>query len=197
MAALYERRTGPRKVALEPALAPATPGIRCCPRLQAVGPAHDRFVRSNADPGPLPANDADIAFAPVTQLSRWIEQRKLTSERLTQHLSRSHRAVRSQAALRHHAHARPRARAGEDRPTRKSPPASIAARCTAFPGAQRICSTPPDIPTTYGAEPFRNRVPAQRRRRRPAPATTPAPCSSPSSASARSRSTTSGSAARP
>ena len=30
-----------------------------------------------------PPSDDDIAFAPVTQLSRWIEQRKLTSERLT------------------------------------------------------------------------------------------------------------------
>src|SRR5207247_1172507 len=43
----------------------------------------DRFVRTNSDPGPLPSNDADIAFAPVTKLSRWIEHRELTSERLT------------------------------------------------------------------------------------------------------------------
>ncbi len=31
----------------------------------------------------LPADDADIAFAPVTTLSRWIEAGRLTSERLT------------------------------------------------------------------------------------------------------------------
>ena len=31
----------------------------------------------------FPASDADIAFAPVTQLSRWIEKRQLTSERIT------------------------------------------------------------------------------------------------------------------
>src|SRR2546429_528969 len=49
-----------------------------------VGPTREQFVRRKADPGPLPANDVDIAFAPVTKLSRWIEQRKLTSERLTQ-----------------------------------------------------------------------------------------------------------------
>ena len=30
-----------------------------------------------------PASDDEIAFAPVTRLSRWIETRKLTSERLT------------------------------------------------------------------------------------------------------------------
>lgn len=46
-------------------------------------PAADRMVRSGASGEPLPANDADIAFAPVTQLSRWIESRAITSERLT------------------------------------------------------------------------------------------------------------------
>jgi Asp-tRNA(Asn)/Glu-tRNA(Gln) amidotransferase A subunit family amidase len=37
-----------------------------------------------SDPGPLPASNDDIAYAPVTELSRWIETRKLTAERLTQ-----------------------------------------------------------------------------------------------------------------
>src|SRR4029077_8165956 len=82
MAALYERRTGPRKVSLEPALSPATRWDPVLPGMKA-GPERDRFVRSKIDPGPLPAKDEDIAFASVTQLSRWIEQRKLTSERLT------------------------------------------------------------------------------------------------------------------
>ena len=42
------------------------------------------FVRSTRRRAArCPANDADIAFAPVTQLSRWIEQKALTSERLT------------------------------------------------------------------------------------------------------------------
>jgi Asp-tRNA(Asn)/Glu-tRNA(Gln) amidotransferase A subunit family amidase len=82
MAALYERRTGPRKLELETTLAPAT---RWNPMLpgQVARPEHDRFVRSEIDPGPLPTNDDDIAFAPVTKLSRWIETHKLTSERLT------------------------------------------------------------------------------------------------------------------
>ena len=47
------------------------------------GPERDRFLRSKIDPGPLPANDEDIAFAPVIKLSRWIELRKLSSERIT------------------------------------------------------------------------------------------------------------------
>ena len=32
---------------------------------------------------PLPTSDEDIAFAPVTQLARWIETKQITSERLT------------------------------------------------------------------------------------------------------------------
>ena len=46
-------------------------------------PEADRMVRSEARGDALPASDADIAFAPVTQLSRWIESRAITSERLT------------------------------------------------------------------------------------------------------------------
>src|SRR5437588_1313701 len=82
MAAVYERRTGPRKVTLETTVAPATRWNPVLPG-QKVGPERDQFVRSRLNPGPLPARDEDIAFAPVTQLSRWIETRKLTSERLT------------------------------------------------------------------------------------------------------------------
>ena len=54
------------------------------------------FVRSAGDPVPLPATDDDIAFAPVTQLSRWIEQKALTSERLTNiYLRGSSSSIRS------------------------------------------------------------------------------------------------------
>src|SRR5215469_14794467 len=77
MAPLYERRIGPRKVPLEPAVAPATIWDPILPGKKA-GPQRDRFVRSATDPGPLPAADHDIAFAPVTRLSRWIERRRLT-----------------------------------------------------------------------------------------------------------------------
>ena len=83
LASVYERRTGPRALALEPTLAPFSRYHSVLPG-QPSGPQRDQFIRSKTDPGPLPANDADIAFAPVTQLSRWIEQRKLTSERLTE-----------------------------------------------------------------------------------------------------------------
>jgi len=83
IAPLYERRKGPRKVALDPALAPWSRWDPVLPG-QKAGPERDRFIRSKTDPGPLPASDQDIAFAPLTQLSRWIERQQLRSIRLTQ-----------------------------------------------------------------------------------------------------------------
>src|SRR5436190_21047641 len=82
MAPLLERRVGPRKIALPPDIAPAT---RWNPLLagERSGPTRDTFVRSASETVPLPASDADIAYAPVTKLSRWIERKQLTSERLT------------------------------------------------------------------------------------------------------------------
>jgi Asp-tRNA(Asn)/Glu-tRNA(Gln) amidotransferase A subunit family amidase len=38
---------------------------------------------SNADPGPLPGNDEDIAFAPASRISQWIARGMLSSRRLT------------------------------------------------------------------------------------------------------------------
>src|SRR5262245_1448597 len=72
MAPYLERRVGPRKVALTDTDAPAT---HWNPNLTGavVGPTRDRFVRSRADGAPLPATDDAIAYASVTQLSRWIE----------------------------------------------------------------------------------------------------------------------------
>ncbi len=77
-----ERYLRRRQSLLSNDLAPATvfdprlPGV-------AYGPAHPSFVRSGIDPGPLPSSDADIAFAPVTHLAKWIERRELSSVRLT------------------------------------------------------------------------------------------------------------------
>ena len=82
LAPVYERRTGPRKFAPPATVAPATRWDPVLPGLQA-GPARDYFVRSTGATLALPASEADIAFAPLWQLSRWIQERKLTSERLT------------------------------------------------------------------------------------------------------------------
>jgi len=159
MAALYERRTGPRKVALEPALAPA---LRWEPILpgQKAGPEHDQFVRSNTDPGPLPSRDEDIAFAPVTKLSRWIEQQKLTSERLTniylQRLQRFDPKLRCVITL-----LREPALAQAKQADSEIVAGKYRGPLHGIPwGAKDLLDTA-GIPTTYGAEPFRNRIPAE------------------------------------
>jgi Asp-tRNA(Asn)/Glu-tRNA(Gln) amidotransferase A subunit family amidase len=159
MAALLERRTGPRNVALESALAPFSRYDSLLPGQRAAA-QRDRFIRTKSDPGPLPSNDADIAFAPVTKLSRWIEQRKLTSERLTHiYLSRIEQfdsKLRCVITLtRDLALAQAKKADGE-----------IAAGKYRGPlhgipwGAKDLLDTA-GIPTTYGAEPYRNRIPAQ------------------------------------
>ena len=89
MAPLYERRTGPRKMVLEDGLAPATVWNPMLPGLAPgkSGRGESYYIRS-ADPRTaLPANDADIAFSSVAQLSRWIQSRQITSERLTRSIS--------------------------------------------------------------------------------------------------------------
>src|SRR6202795_14196 len=161
MAALYERRTGPRKLALESTLAPATQWNPVLPSIAAkTGPERDRFVRSNIDPGPLPARDEDIAFASVTQLSRWVEQRKLTSDRLTRiYLKRLEQfdpklhcviTLTRELALKQAKKADEEIAAGKYRGPLHGIPW----------GGKDLLDTA-GIPTTYGAEPFRNRVPKE------------------------------------
>jgi len=157
MAALLERRTGPRKIALEPTLAPATQWNPVLPGLK-VGPTRDAFVRSTIDPGPLPTNDAEIAFAPVTRLSRWIETRKLTSDRLTRiYLDRIQRfdpQLRCIITLtRDHALARAKLADSEITAGKYRGPLH------GIPYGVKDLLDTADIATTYGAEPFRNRVP--------------------------------------
>ena len=158
LAPYLERRVGPRKVAIEATDAPATLWNPMLPGL-ALPTSPDRFVRSKADGKPLPSSDEDIAFAPVSQQSRWIEARQLTSERLTNiYLSRIERLdpkIRSIITLtREQAIARAK---GAD--------AEIASGKYRGPlhgipyGVKDLLDTK-DIPTTYGAEPFRNRLPS-------------------------------------
>jgi Asp-tRNA(Asn)/Glu-tRNA(Gln) amidotransferase A subunit family amidase len=158
MAPYLERRTGPRKVAIAAADAPAT---LWNPMLPGIGQpvSRDRFERSRDSGAPLPAADDAIAFAPVTQLSRWIESRQLPSERLTNiYLSRIDRLdpkIRAVITVTKD-HAIARARLAD---------AEIAAGKYRGPlhgmpyGVKDLLDTK-DIPTTYGAEPFRSRVPS-------------------------------------
>jgi Asp-tRNA(Asn)/Glu-tRNA(Gln) amidotransferase A subunit family amidase len=152
-----ERRAGPRTLPLESTLAPASRWEPALPGLPA-GPTQDRFVGSAADAGPLPRREEDIAFAPVTALSRWIESRALTSERLTriylERLQRFDRSLRcvitltGELALEQARRADSEIAAGNYRGALHGIPW----------GAKDLLDTK-GIPTTYGAEPFRNRVP--------------------------------------
>ncbi len=158
MAPLLERRVGPRKIALEPDVAPAT---RWNPLLsgERAGPTRDTFVRSRSEAVRLPASDADIAYSPVTQLSRWIEQKTLTSERLTNiylhrieqfdSTLRSIITLTKDVAIAHARRADAEIAAGRYRGPLHGMPF----------GVKDLLDTA-GIPTTYGAEPFRNRVPA-------------------------------------
>jgi Asp-tRNA(Asn)/Glu-tRNA(Gln) amidotransferase A subunit family amidase len=157
MASLYERRTGPRKVVLNPTLAPFSRYQSVLPG-QKMPSAKDHFVRSKADAGPLPNNDEDIAFASVTKLSKWIEQKKLTSQRLTQiYLKRLEQynpklrcviTLTRELALEQAKEADAEITAGRYRGPLHGIPW----------GGKDLLDTL-GIPTTYGAEPYRNRIP--------------------------------------
>ena len=159
MASLYERRTGPHKIALESTLAPYS---RCDSVLpgQKAGPARNQFLRSNSEPGPLPANDEDIAFASVSQLSRWIQSRQLTSERLTNiylhRLEQFDPKLRCVITLtRDHALAQARKADAEMAAGKYRGPLH------GIPWGGKDLLDTAGIPTTYGAEPYRNRIPTQ------------------------------------
>ena len=158
MAPFLERRSGPRKVALEPELAPAT---QWNPALggPTSGPARDAFVRSDGARVPLPASDAEIAFATVAQLSRWIEQKALTSERLTnvylKRIEQFDTKLRSVITL-----TRDAALAQAKRADAEIAAGRYRGALHGIPYGVKDLLDTAGIATTYGAEPFRNRVPA-------------------------------------
>jgi len=157
MASTMERRTGPRKVALETSLAPATRWDPVLPGMPA-GPSRDRFVRAADERRPLPKRDDDIAFAPVADLSRWIERRALTSERLTriylERLERFDGKLKCVITL-----ARDLALGQARRADAEIAAGKYRGPLHGIPwGAKDLLDTK-GIRTTYGAEPYRDRVP--------------------------------------
>src|SRR5437867_951637 len=159
VASLYERRTGPRTIALEPTLRPFSRYHSVLPG-QTAGPPRDQFIRTKTDPGPLPASDTDIAFASVSQLSRWIEQRKFTSERLTQiYLRRIEQfdpKLRCIITL-----TRDLALAQAKKADEEIAAGKYRGPLHGIPWGGKDLLDTAGIPTTYGAEPFRNRVPKE------------------------------------
>ena len=157
MAALCERRTGPRKIVLEQTLAPWSHWSAVLPGEKA-GPDREQFIRTKADPGPLPARDEDIAFAPLTKLARWIEHRKLSSQRLTElYIERLekfdpqlHCVITLTPEL-----ARSQARKADEEIAAGKYRGSL----HGIPWGSKDLLDTKEIPTTYGAELFKNRVP--------------------------------------
>ena len=158
MAPLYERRTGPRQVKIEPAVPPYSRWEAVLPGEKA-GPERNQFVWTKPDPGPLPVKDEDIAYAAVTRLARWIEKRQLTSERLTnlylERLDRFNPKLRCVITL-----MREPALAQARRADQEISAGKYRGPLHGVPwGAKDLLDTA-GTPTTYGAEPFRNRVPS-------------------------------------
>lgn len=114
----------------------------------------------DGDPGPLPAKEIDLAFAPVSRLSAWIRRGALKSRRLTElclrRLERADRELKCVVTL-----CTERALAEADRAD-----AEIAAGRWRGPlhgipwGAKDILDTAA-IRTTWGAEPYRERIPSE------------------------------------
>ena len=157
MAPQLERRVGPRKVSLDPDVAPAT----LWSPLSLAGrtaPPRDLFVRSASESIPLPSNDTDIAFAPVTRLSRWIEQKLLTSERLTtiylKRIEQYDPKLRAIITL-----TRESALAQAKRADAEIVAGKYRGPLHGIPYGVKDLLDTAGIATTYGAEPYRNRIP--------------------------------------
>jgi Asp-tRNA(Asn)/Glu-tRNA(Gln) amidotransferase A subunit family amidase len=156
MAPLYERRTGPRKVAIPNTTAPYSLINSILPG-QPTLPSKTEFICTKSD-APLPTTEEAIAFAPVHQLSRWIETHKLTSTRLTEiylkRIEQLNPKVNCIITLIRD-HALTQAKAAD---------AEIAAGHYRGPlhgipwGAKDLLDTA-NIATTWGAEPFQHRIP--------------------------------------
>jgi Asp-tRNA(Asn)/Glu-tRNA(Gln) amidotransferase A subunit family amidase len=138
-------------------LAPATVFQPLLPgRLLPAGP--DRVEPTAPEP-PLPGHDEDIAYAPVAHLGHWLRTRQLTSTRLAGiYLERLERlgprleciaTLTRELALRQAAAADAEISAGRWRGPLHGVPW----------GAKDLLDTA-GIPTTWGAEPYRDRVPA-------------------------------------
>jgi Asp-tRNA(Asn)/Glu-tRNA(Gln) amidotransferase A subunit family amidase len=160
LAAVYERRTGPRVVPLESTLAPYSNWDPALPGFPPQARLRNQFRRTVPSAFTMPAADADIAMAPVTQLSHWIETRQLTSQRLTHiYLERLQRfdpklrcviTLMEEPALAQARRVDLEIAAGRYRGPLHGIPW----------GAKDLLDTA-GVRTTYGAEPFRNRIPAQ------------------------------------
>jgi Asp-tRNA(Asn)/Glu-tRNA(Gln) amidotransferase A subunit family amidase len=157
MAPLYERRVGPRKVAIPDTTAPYSRWDCTLPGTHP-GPTKNEFIPSTDAVPPMPSTEEAIAYSPVHYLSHWIQTRQLKSTHLVHiYLERieSFNPKLNCIITLTRDHALAQAKAAD---------AEIAAGRYRGPlhgipwGAKDLLDTA-NIPTTYGAEPFRNRIP--------------------------------------
>jgi Asp-tRNA(Asn)/Glu-tRNA(Gln) amidotransferase A subunit family amidase len=163
MAAVYERRTGPRKVEIEYGDAPATVwNPRLGKQADCAGGLATELSQTHviAELKNAPMSDEDIAFATVSQQSVMLATKRITSERLTEiyleRLKRFQPKLNCVITLCEE-HALEQARAADK---------EIAAGKYRGPlhgipwGAKDLLDTA-GIRTTWGAEFYRDRVPAK------------------------------------
>jgi Asp-tRNA(Asn)/Glu-tRNA(Gln) amidotransferase A subunit family amidase len=162
MAAVYERRVGPRKLAIGYDVAPATVWNPLMPKVQGVAAkvGESSFVRGAGKDVALPSSDEAIAYAPVAVLSKWIESKQITSERLTgiylDRLERFNRELNCVITLTRE-HALEQARVAD----KEIAAGKYRGALHGIPwGAKDLLDTA-GIKTTWGAEPFRDRVPVE------------------------------------
>ena len=129
------------------------------PRLpQTEVPQSATFRRSGETVPSMPGNVTDIAYAPVTHLSHWISSRQITSRRLTEiYLERIHRydgqlhafvTVTGEQAL-----------AQADLADQEIASGNYKGPLHGIPfGVKDLCDTK-GIPTTWGATPYKDRIP--------------------------------------
>ena len=117
----------------------------------------NQLVRSGREAGALPSSDIDIAFAPVWRLSQWIENRQLSSRRLTDiYLDRINRHngqlqcfVTVTAEI---------ARAQADEADREIAAGRYRGALHGIPYGMKDIIDIADLPATWGATPYRDRV---------------------------------------
>ncbi len=153
VAAVKSVRMVSRPLELQPALVfdPRLPGVHYPPQV-------NRVALHSIGRLELPARDEDIAFAPVTHLSQWIQSGKLESRRLTEiYLARIRRI--DSRLLSFITVTEDLARSQADRADRERKAGQNRGPLHGIPYAIKDLFDTAGIATTWGAAPYRDRVP--------------------------------------
>jgi len=149
-----DRFDGPREQEIPNGVGPATVFRVSAPAPTGGG----RVLAGVADPGPLPENDEDIAFAPVTSLSVWVRDRELSSTRLTkiyiERIKRLDPVLECVVTLTEELALEQAARAD-----REIAEGNYRGPLHGLPYGLKDLFDTAGIRTSYGAEPYKDRVP--------------------------------------